>query len=58
MLLLDNLFWSCSTEVTGVLVKFPSDVVGASLLGTSDEFPSAPVNSTSISAKDSLCFDF
>ena len=58
MLLLDSLFWRCSTKVVVVLVTFSSDVVGASLLGTSDKLPSVPVNSTSISARDSFWFDF
>ena len=58
MLLLDSLFWSCSIEVAGVFVIFPFDVVGASLLGTSDAFSLVPVDSTSISAKNSFCFYF
>ena len=58
MLLLDNFLWSWSTEGTGILVTFPSNIVGASLLGTYDVLPSAPVNSTSISANDSFCFKF
>ena len=44
MLLLDSLFWRCFSNIALVFVTFPSDVVGESLLGTSDVLPSVPVN--------------